>query len=42
MPEGLAQLEILEEAGHYSWMDNPGRFWPMIIESTTGREPIEA
>ncbi len=45
LPEGLARLEILEGAGHYSWMDNPGRFWPMIIEfigSTTGPEPIEA
>jgi proline iminopeptidase len=45
LPEGIAQLEILDGAGHFSWMDIPERYWPMIIEftgSTTGRERIDA
>ena len=45
LPEGIAQLEILDGAGHFSWMDTPERYWPMIIEFigiTTGRERIEA
>jgi pimeloyl-ACP methyl ester carboxylesterase len=45
LPEGIAQLEILDGAGHFPWMDIPGRYWPMIIEftrSTTVREGIDA
>ena len=44
LPEGIAQLEIIDGAGHFTWMDAPDRYWPMIIEfidSTTGRERIE-
>ena len=45
LPEGIAQLEILDGAGHFPWMDTPERYWPMIIEfigSTTGPERIKA
>lgn len=36
LPEGIAQLEIVDRAGHFTWMDNPDRFWPMIIEFING------
>lgn len=45
LPEGIAQLEIIEGGGHFTWMDAPDRFWPMIIEfidSTAARERVEA
>jgi proline iminopeptidase len=32
LPGGLAQLEIIAGAGHLTWLDAPGRFWPMIID----------
>jgi proline iminopeptidase len=30
LPEGSAQLEVIEEAGHFPWKDAPDRYWPMI------------
>ena len=45
LPEGIAQFEVIDGAGHFTWMDAPERYWPMIIEfvdRTTGRERIEA
>ena len=44
LPEGIARLEIIDGGGHFTWMDAPGRFWPMIIEfiQTTARERVEA
>ncbi len=44
LPEGLAQLEVVDGAGHFTWLDAPDRFWPMMIEfidSTIGREQVE-
>jgi pimeloyl-ACP methyl ester carboxylesterase len=32
LPQGIAQLEVVEGAGHFTWMDAPERYWPMIIE----------
>jgi pimeloyl-ACP methyl ester carboxylesterase len=32
LPQGIAQLEVIEGAGHFTWMDAPERYWPMIIE----------
>jgi proline iminopeptidase len=32
LPEGIAQLRVIEGAGHWAWKDAPDRFWPMIIE----------
>jgi proline iminopeptidase len=43
--EGIAQLGVIEGAGHWAWKDAPDRFWPMIIEfiqSTIRRERVEA
>jgi pimeloyl-ACP methyl ester carboxylesterase len=36
---GTARLEIIDGAGHFTWLDAPHRYWPMIIEfinRTTG------
>jgi pimeloyl-ACP methyl ester carboxylesterase len=32
LPEGIAQLEVIDGAGHFAWMDAPIRFWPMLTE----------
>jgi proline iminopeptidase len=31
LPGGLAQLEVIDGAGHFPWMDVPERYWPMLI-----------
>jgi pimeloyl-ACP methyl ester carboxylesterase len=43
LPEGLAQLEVIPGAGHFTWMDAPDRFWPIIIafiQHTNERERL--
>ncbi len=45
LPEHVAKLEVIAGAGHFTWMDAPDRFWPLMIEfidSTTEREPFAA
>ena len=45
LPEHLSKLEVIDGAGHFTWMDAPDRFWSLINEfilSTTEREPIVA
>ena len=45
LPEHVVTLEVIAGAGHFTWMDAPDRFWPLIIEfvlSTTEREPVAA
>jgi pimeloyl-ACP methyl ester carboxylesterase len=39
LPEGIAQLKVIDEAGHFTWLDGPERYWPMILEfiSSTNR-----
>ncbi len=27
---GVGQLEIVEQVGHFPWLDDPDRFWPVI------------
>jgi pimeloyl-ACP methyl ester carboxylesterase len=29
---GLAQLEILDDAGHFTWRDAPDRYWPILLD----------
>jgi pimeloyl-ACP methyl ester carboxylesterase len=44
LPEGIAQFEAIDGAGHFRWMDAPERYWPVLIEfigSTIGRERVE-
>jgi pimeloyl-ACP methyl ester carboxylesterase len=45
LPEHLSKLEVIDGAGHFTWMDAPDRFWSLINEfilSTIEREPIVA
>jgi len=30
LPPGLGQLEVVEGAGHFPWLDRPDRYWSMI------------
>lgn len=44
MPEAMAQLAVIDGAGHWAWKDAPDRFWPMIIDfihRTTRRERVD-
>ena len=44
LPHGIAQLEVIDGAGHFAWMDAPERWWPMIIDfvaSTIERGRVE-
>ena len=43
LPEHLAQFEVIDAAGHFTWLDAPDRYWLMLIEfveRSTGREPV--
>jgi pimeloyl-ACP methyl ester carboxylesterase len=45
LPEGLGALEVIEGAGHFTWLDAPDRFWPVMLEfvdSVSGRERVGA
>ena len=30
MSEGIATLEVIEGAGHFTWMDAPDHYWPLV------------
>jgi proline iminopeptidase len=32
LPEGIAQLDVVEGAGHFTWLDAPERYWPALVE----------
>ena len=32
LPAAVARLEVIEGAGHLSWMDAPERFWPLLLD----------
>jgi pimeloyl-ACP methyl ester carboxylesterase len=32
LPAGIARLEVIDGAGHFTWMDAPEHYWPMIIK----------
>jgi pimeloyl-ACP methyl ester carboxylesterase len=36
LPEGIAQLEVIGGAGHFTWLDAPNRYWPMLVEFIRG------
>ncbi len=35
LPEGIAQLEVVEGAGHFTWKDAPDRYWSLLIDFVT-------
>jgi proline iminopeptidase len=32
LPDGIARLEVIEEAGHFPWRDAPDRYWPLLSD----------
>jgi pimeloyl-ACP methyl ester carboxylesterase len=45
LPDGLARLEIVEDAGHFTWKDAPDRYWPLLVDfvaSTAARADASA
>ncbi len=30
LPDGIARLEVIEGAGHFTWRDAPDRYWPLL------------
>jgi len=36
LPAGNARLEIVEDAGHFTWRDAPDRYWPLLEEFVRG------
>jgi proline iminopeptidase len=32
LPEGLGRLEVIEGAGHFTWLDAPDAFWPVMLD----------
>ncbi len=39
LPQGIAQFEVIEGAGHFTWMDAPERYWPMIVDFIRSTTP---
>jgi pimeloyl-ACP methyl ester carboxylesterase len=35
LPDGIARLEVIEGAGHFTWKDAPERYWPLVTEFVT-------
>lgn len=45
LPDGIAQLNVVDGAGHFTWLDAPERYWPTIVEfirGTTAGKRLEA
>lgn len=34
--EGIGRLEIVPEAGHFTWKDDPDRYWPLLTGFVAG------
>jgi proline iminopeptidase len=30
LPDGIGRLEVIDDAGHFTWLDAPARYWPML------------
>jgi pimeloyl-ACP methyl ester carboxylesterase len=30
LPPGVGRLEVIDEAGHFPWLDRPRRLWPVV------------
>ena len=42
LPAGVARLEVIEGAGHFTWKDAPDRYWPLLIDFVTTRRVAQA
>lgn len=32
LPQGLGRLEVIQDAGHFPWLDAPDEFWPSLLD----------
>ena len=32
LPDGLAELEVVDGAGHFTWLDAPDRYWATLVD----------
>ena len=32
LPAGLGRLEVIQGAGHFTWLDAPDAFWPVVTD----------
>ena len=42
LPRDMAQLEVIDGAGHWAWKDTPDRYWSIIAEFINTRAEIPA
>jgi pimeloyl-ACP methyl ester carboxylesterase len=43
LPDGVGTLEVVEDAGHFTWLDAPDRYWPQLVafvERAAQRAPV--
>ena len=36
LPDSLGSLEVIQGAGHFTWLDAPDAFWPLITNFVRG------
>ena len=32
LPAGQGRLEMIKKAGHFTWLDAPEAFWPVVTD----------
>ena len=32
LPDGIARLEVIADAGHFPWRDEPEQYWPLLLD----------
>jgi proline iminopeptidase len=37
LPDGLGRLQVIPEAGHFTWLDAPDRYWQMLVDFVSVR-----
>jgi len=42
LPRAMARQEIIENAGHFPWLDQPSRYWPVLQQFVDSRRPAPA
>jgi pimeloyl-ACP methyl ester carboxylesterase len=36
LPRATTRLAVFEGAGHFTWKDDPERYWPVLLEFVAG------
>ena len=42
LPDGVGRLDVIPDAGHFTWLDAPDRYWPSIVDlvDTVARQGV--